>query len=295
MKKALIAYFSQGGTTERIATEISNGLHAKGYVAELYSITDKISSRDVKDYDLLGVGTPAYIARPPFNVMDYVKSLPNLQGLPFFVFILYGVDQGTTGNIIRKELAGKGGREVGYKKFKGADRFVGYLQRGVFFSPDNPSQKELEQARQFANNTVGYIKGNRYSRQPKDPLPFAAFSFERFLTMRFIIRYFFSYFFKADKKKCSSCGLCVKKCPQQNIKLNQEGIPQWGHDCILCFYCELNCPEEAVTTPIDWPVFAPLINYNIYLGKNHPSVEWVPIVHRKGKTKRIAIETPSKI
>jgi len=35
MKKALIAYFSQGGTTARIAKEISKGLCEKGYEVDL--------------------------------------------------------------------------------------------------------------------------------------------------------------------------------------------------------------------------------------------------------------------
>jgi flavodoxin/ferredoxin len=287
MKKALIAYFSQGGTTEKIATEIANGLKDKEYLTDLYSIVEKSSPPSVKDYDLIGVGAPAYIARPPFNVMAYVKNLPNLNGLPFFVFILYGIDPGTTGNILRKALTNKGGREVGYSNYKGADKFAGYLQRGVFFSPDNPSQIELDRARQFGHDTVKYISDNGYAEEPKDSLPPAVFSFERFLTMKFLSKYFYSYFFHTDKEKCSSCGLCVKNCPQQNITLDPEGMPRWGQDCIMCFYCELNCPEEAVKTPVGWPVFSPLINYNIYLGKKDPSVDWIPVEHRKGKTKRL--------
>lgn len=141
MKKALIAYFSQGGTTARIAKEISKGLGDREYEVDLYSITDE-SNPDIKGYDLLGVGSPVYIYRPPFNVMDFVKQLPDLNGLPFFVFMLHGTHPGTAGNVLRKAIEKKGGREVGYSCFRGADFFVGYLQRGVMFSPDNPSSIE---------------------------------------------------------------------------------------------------------------------------------------------------------
>ena len=78
MKKALVAFFSQGGTTEKIATEISKGLSDKGYAADLYSITDKSSPPNVKDYDLIGVGCPAYIARlRPGNANYGNPTLPH--------------------------------------------------------------------------------------------------------------------------------------------------------------------------------------------------------------------------
>ncbi len=99
MKKALIAYFSQGGTTARIAKEISKGLGNREYEADLYSITDE-SIPDIKDYDLIGVGSPVYIFRPPFNVLEFVNQLPDLNGLPFFVFMLHGTHPGTAGNVL---------------------------------------------------------------------------------------------------------------------------------------------------------------------------------------------------
>lgn len=286
MKKGLIAYFSQGGTTEKIATEISKGLSDKGYVTDLYKITDE-SPPDVKQYDLIGIGSPVYIFRPPFNVLDYINDFPDLTGLPFFIFMLHGTHPGTAGNILRKRLEQKGGREVGYSLYRGADFFVGYVQRGVLFSPDNPVPDELERARRFGKKAAEYASGMEYDKPPADPLPPAVYSFERMLTMKPLLNYFYSFFYKADSSKCNSCGLCVKICPQNNIKLNQDGMPQWGRKCIFCGYCELKCPEDAVSTPVDWATFAPLMQYNIYLSKKDPTIKHIPVVHKKGKTKRI--------
>ena len=286
MKKALIAYFSQGGTTKKIATEIANGLSEAGYNADLYSITDD-SSPDVSDYDLIGIGAPVYIYRPPFNVMAYVNELPNLNGLPFFVFMLHGTHPGTAGNVLRKRLEQKGGREVGYSLYRGADFFVGYVQRGVLFSPDNPAPDELERARRFGKKAAEYASGAEYDKPPADPLPPVVYSVERMLTVKPLATYFYSYFLKADSSKCNSCGLCVKICPQNNIKLDQDGIPCWGRNCILCGYCEMRCPEDAITTPFDWTVFAPLLIYNIHHSKNDPSIENAPVMHTRGKTKRL--------
>ena len=44
--------------------------------------------------DALGVGLPVYIYRPPFNAWAYLKGLPELAGLPAFVFAVHGTVQG---------------------------------------------------------------------------------------------------------------------------------------------------------------------------------------------------------
>lgn len=284
MKKALIAYFSQGGTTLKIAKEISKGLQTKEYETNLYDISNG-NPPDVDQYDLIGIGSPVYILRPPFNVIDYLKSLPSLNGKPFFVFLLYGTLPGTAGNILRKVLAQKGGKEIGYAKFKGADYFVGYVKRGLLYSPDNPITNELDQAAKFGSEIIDHMSGKTYNKPGNDPFPTAIHTFERMVTIRFFARYLLSYFFKADPNKCSSCKLCEKICPKNNISFDGNGKPQWGRDCMLCFYCELKCPEDAISTPAGWLIFAPLIQFNIYHAKK--SCEYIRVNHHKGKTKRI--------
>ncbi len=44
---------------------------------------------------------------------------------------------------------------------------------------------------------------------------------------------------------CSSCGICVKVCPVNNITL-EEGIPQWKHKCQQCLACINFCPEKCI-------------------------------------------------
>jgi flavodoxin/ferredoxin len=286
MKKALIAYFSQGGTTLKIAKEISKNLQTKEYETDFYDVTNG-TPPDINKYDLIGIGTPVYILRPPFNLMDYIKSLPWLNGKPVFVFLLYGTLPGTAGNILRRALEQKGGKEVGYEKFKGADYFVGYIKRGFLFSPDNPITNELDRANIFASEIVDHISDKNYHKPGIDPFPTVIHTFERMVTIRFFTRHLLSRFFKADPNKCSECKLCEKICPKNNISFDGNGLPQWGRDCMLCFYCGLKCPEDAISTPADWLIFAPLIQFNIYHAKKYTSCEYAKVNHHKGKTKRI--------
>jgi flavodoxin len=138
MSKSLIVYFSQGGTTARVAESIAVGLRAVEWQADLFNLKDG-QPPEAGGYDLIGIGSPVYYFRPPFNVMDYVKSLPDLSGRASFVFVVHGTYRGDTGATIRRTLAHNGAREVGYLHCRGADYFLGYLKQGYFFSPSSPT------------------------------------------------------------------------------------------------------------------------------------------------------------
>ena len=50
-----------------------------------------------------------------------------------------------------------------------------------------------------------------------------------------------------DPARCIGCGLCVKMCPPQSLKL-REGKPVFDlPNCIRCYCCQEHCPEGAIT------------------------------------------------
>lgn len=51
-------------------------------------------------------------------------------------------------------------------------------------------------------------------------------------------------------KKCTSCGICVKKCPEKNIKYNKNNKPVFGLRCLMCLRCIYNCPEKTISPRI---------------------------------------------
>jgi ferredoxin/flavodoxin len=286
MKKAAIIFFSQNGSTGTIAENIAKGLEYKAFQVDLFDITSG-EYPDIDGYDMIGIGFPVYIYRPPFNLLTYLKSLNDLNGLPFFVFMMYGTKPGKAGNTIRTALAVKGGREIGYVKFKGADFFLCFLKRGVLFSPDNPDKDEKIQAQQFAYDIVENFVGRQYDPPPADPAAGIVYSMEKLSTSKFFVRYMYTYFFKVDKETCNSCGICIQKCPNNNIRFNQEDIPIWGRNCIFCLYCEMKCPKDAIRSIADWSIMAPFMNYNIAEGIKDPSIHHVKITHSKGKITRL--------
>lgn len=47
------------------------------------------------------------------------------------------------------------------------------------------------------------------------------------------------------EETCNGCGLCVRVCPADNIRL-ESGRPVWQHRCEQCLACIQWCPQQAV-------------------------------------------------
>jgi len=48
---------------------------------------------------------------------------------------------------------------------------------------------------------------------------------------------------------CKACGICSEFCPKKVIGLNDMGVPvvERPDDCSGCRFCELHCPDFAIT------------------------------------------------
>lgn len=286
MPKTLITYFSQGGTTEKVARGIGEGLVGKGHDVDFHTMNSG-ETPDLGGVEALGVGLPVYYYRPPFRVMDVLAALPDLNGLPFFVFVLHGTLHGDAGTVVRKVLREKGGREVGYFVTKGADYFYGYLKRGYLFSPENPTPLDLEGARSFGENVAARVAAGETVEASEDAPPPWVYRMERFLSNRWFTKWMYSRMFRVRKDDCVACGLCAKRCPMGNITLDENGHPVWGTNCLLCLYCEMKCPNEAIVSPVSLPLFSPIMTYNVWKARTDAAVDHVRVVHEKGRTRKL--------
>lgn len=48
---------------------------------------------------------------------------------------------------------------------------------------------------------------------------------------------------------CKACGICMAFCPKQIILADKNGKPlvEEAERCIGCRFCELHCPDFAIT------------------------------------------------
>jgi len=284
--RCLIAYYSQHGTTAQVAERIAEGLRAAQYQVDLYSIR-RDRPAPIGDYSLVGIGSPVYFCTTPLNVRAYLNSLPQLNGMPAFVFILHGSDPGATSTMIRRALVRKGARDLGFYRCFGAELNYVFLNRGYLFSPGHPTTEELARAEEFGREVAARAEGKPFARPADDGPPRPAFRPLPSFATPWMARHLFSRFFRADAGRCSHCGLCARLCPMGNITVGQDGPPVWGRDCLLCTTCELKCPEEAVKSPLDWPAMERLMD--LFMGQvlKDPSVDRARVALRRGRVARI--------
>jgi flavodoxin len=72
MKKVLIAYFSAGGATEKMAAYIAEGIRFKGHQAVTKKIGDIKNEREISGYDGYIFGSPTYSQDMPAPVKDFL-------------------------------------------------------------------------------------------------------------------------------------------------------------------------------------------------------------------------------
>ncbi len=222
MSRCLIVFFSQGGTTKRVAQAVSKGLSAHGHEVDLHDLSDG-PPPDHGRYDVLGIGCPAHYYRPAIIVCDYLATLSGLSGKPVFTFVLYAAYVGDAGNVVRGALEAKGGNELGYARFRGAGRFLGYLRHGYQFSPADPSSDAIAEAERFGGDLAERLAGSTHVPAAHDPSPPAVYRLERFLTSRFFIRQVYSRLFRVDRRSDLLAGDVVDVLAVHGLQHPERG------------------------------------------------------------------------
>jgi NAD-dependent dihydropyrimidine dehydrogenase PreA subunit/flavodoxin len=282
--RCLIVYFSQAGSTARVATAIGTGLTGAGYDVSLRSL-DRRATPWVRDFDLIGLGCPVYSYALPHNFVDFLRSLPPLEGQPVFLFNTNGTYSFDSASRFAQLVQAKGANILGYFSCHGWDSYLGYARVGWLFSGSHPDQADLASAGTFGRDIAAMLAGKAgtapyHLHSTPPPL---VYRLERLFTGRWLTAHVYSRFFKADGEKCSGCGTCVEVCPADNIRVSSEGSPLWRHECIGCLMCELRCPQGAIRSPTaDWALFRPFLRHNVRIASKDSQIERNKARHRNG-------------
>lgn len=52
-----------------------------------------------------------------------------------------------------------------------------------------------------------------------------------------------------DPKTCIGCGICVRSCPTDVIRLDSESkkaFPRYPEECVVCCICVAECPTDSI-------------------------------------------------
>ena len=244
MNIALI-HFSQTGQTRKVAEAMADGLREKKHTVKILAIRD-VKPSDIKNYDLLGVGSPCFESQAPAPVLTWLRAWPALHGKPVFVFSTSGGAPGRVLYDLTRTLRGKGARVIG-----------GFMGRGMVHHPapcligrlpNRPHQEDLAQARTFALAVDRHLQSGNAGTMP-DSRPDALkptwgyFQLIGLIAKPFLLRIVLPKP-QLDPGRCNPCQICAKECPAQSITL--APYPVVDGRCIRCYHCQNVCPQKAL-------------------------------------------------
>ncbi len=254
--KTLIIYFSQTGNTRRIATCIRDGIIDVTGQCDILNLKDA-DAKLLSDYDLVGIGCPVFYYKEPFNVRDFIESLPELNDQHWFIFCTHGNVIGNTFPSMTKRLKQKGAIVIGFHDSYASITVPFYPSPS--FTMGHPDAYDLEQARAFGREIAKCSPQitNPESDLIPDPGPVSSEEWLREadrLTPEFLDQVMPKL--SIDTDKCSQCHTCEDNCPVQGIDVEADP-PRIQNPCVYCYHCVNTCPTLAISA--NWERLAAIV------------------------------------
>lgn len=283
--RILLYFFSGTGITAYTAAVLAEHFRRSGQQVDLIRYKREAPVPDTKEYDLVGIGAPAYAYYPPRGFLSSMKTFSSAN-LPFFLFVTSHSAPGITAERLYRVMSRKGYRYFGpVFETKGinnirswrAKEVGGYTtsrpvpsgggsasvspggQETLYFT--RPAEQWicelLAKLTDWAagvegadeHGTAGEGRGNRKDDSVKFRL--GLYLFTRLFSYRWQMAVVEGIRKRIDEKRCTGCGLCVRKiCPSGALCFDEEKpVPVIRHNlCVGCSGCLNLCPEGAVIT-----------------------------------------------
>ncbi len=227
----LIVYFSGTGNTLKVVKEVAKCLGE----CSVLSVRKALHGGLPSQVSTLGIAFPVYFGALPPIIVDLIKALKNLNSDYIYIIATCHDFPGGTPYLAKKFL-----KKV--KRNLNASFVV--KMPGNYVPMYEPASKEKQQelfilAENKAKEISDAVKNRKTTKISRFGAIFSPFqkrNIKKILTND-------KHFWITDK--CTSCGVCEKICPIEDIEL-VEKKPRWLGKCQLCLACLQWCPTNAI-------------------------------------------------
>lgn len=231
--KNVIYYFSGTGNSMRAAEKIALKLHDTNII----SMRCKASEVPALDVEVIGLIFPVYDWTLPKTVMNFIQELEINPDAYVFAVSMPGLINGKCMQEL-SDILNKKGIKLSYGKtvYSVANYVVKYPPM------PNPKKKvpKTEKMLEKIAEDIGCRVVNKYKRPNiLVKLLFPILMPKNIEHLNELDRYFHT------TKECTSCGMCAKVCPCNNIEM-KDNMLTFKHKCNQCMACISYCPKEAL-------------------------------------------------
>jgi flavodoxin/ferredoxin len=247
--KTLIIYFSQTGNTRKIADCIRDGIIDVTGQCDIMTITEAEPSLFL-NYDLIGLGSPVFYYKEPFNVKDFIEAFPDLKAQHWFVFCTHGNVIGNFFPSVTQRLKKKGAIVIGFHNTY-ANITVPFYPKPSYTS-GHPDVYDLYQAKNFDKEVADRSPKitNENSALIPDPAPVSSEEWiEDSISLSGDILDQVLPKLRINKDTCIQCHECEGNCPVRGIDIDADP-PRLQTPCIFCWQCVNVCPTLSIEA--DW-------------------------------------------
>lgn len=254
--KVAIIYYSQTGSTKKIARAIHKGMSQSAGRCDLIPVKEADPSA-ISNYDLIGMGTPVWDGGLTPNMRIFLESIPQQEDKHIFSFNTHGVMPELYFPGVVRKLKAKGFTVIGMRDWYGSVHFQ--IVPKPYFTDGHPDEIDIREAKEFGVEMVERSK--RISAGETNlipPLP----KFELTHQLLVLLEFYQSGhnphgYLQYDPEKCKypKCRLCMDNCLMEYIDLSADP-PKYGSKgdaCDMwmgCTFCEMICPTGAIYC--DW-------------------------------------------
>jgi ferredoxin len=235
--KNTIVYFTGTGNSLAIARLLAARLPQTTIISVNEMLQQSLFTLET---DTCGFIFPVYCQDTPEIVRRLVRRIQFPKNSHIFAVATHNGDPGYSHFTIDKILTKKGQRlKAGFA----------ILMPGNSITPSDSTNSDDETQRrlQAAASSVDEI-ADCVIRRADIPYAGSASLRKRLKGIRNMFRH--KVIFKVPQKfwatgACNLCGLCVRICPENNIRVDSNQ-PIWGKHCQMCLACIHWCPQRAI-------------------------------------------------